>query len=372
MNRSFTLDFGEREDECDGASNGMSLIKIDGSFGEGGGQIIRTCLSLSAITGKPFAISDIRAGRPKPGLQPQHLAAVKATAEICGAKLHGADIGSTHLQFEPQASVRPGEYQFEIGTAGASTLVAQTVLLPLCLAGGTSHVQVTGGTHVPHAPPAEYLSEVYLLALKEAGFAVRAEYRRAGFFPKGGGDLRIITGGLGEPAPIALTERGKRCTLKAYVVMAELPDHVAHRGAATIQNFMKGIGRQVEIVNIQKESLGPGAAVILVGQCEGGIAGFSSLGERGKPMEKVSEQACVEFMDWWKTGAACDEHLADQLVLPAAHIGGRSEWSTPHVTEHLRTVLWAVRHFLPIEHSLESDKTGHTRVTVSGVGILKI
>src|SRR5258708_5914746 len=177
---------------------------------------------------------EIRAGRSTPGLQPQHLALVKAAAEICAAKLDGAEVGSTQLQFEPQAAAQPGNYRFDIGTAGASTLVAQTVLLPLCLAGGASHVQITGGTHVPHAPSAEYLSEVYLLALKEAGFAVRAEYGRAGFFPKGGGDLRLIIGGLGDPAPIALTERGKRCTLKAYVVSAELPDHVGQRGASTI------------------------------------------------------------------------------------------------------------------------------------------
>src|SRR5258705_11810294 len=134
----------------------MEMIKVDGSYGEGGGQIIRTCLSLSAITGKPFTISNIRAGRSKPGLQPQHLASVKAIAEICAAKLDGAEVGSTHLQFEPQTSTHPGSYHFDIGTAGASTLVAQTVLLPLCLAGGASHVQITGGTHVPHAPPVEY------------------------------------------------------------------------------------------------------------------------------------------------------------------------------------------------------------------------
>jgi RNA 3'-terminal phosphate cyclase (ATP) len=347
----------------------VALIKIDGSYGEGGGQIIRTCLSLSVITGKTVEIANIRAGRSKPGLQPQHLMAVRAAAELCAANLEGANIGSTRLEFEPQSPVAAGNYRFEIGTAGATTLVAQTLILPLCLARGVSRVEIVGGTHVPHAPPVEFLQRAYLLALKEFGFACRAEYDRAGFFPKGGGNLTIFIGASGTPATIDLSKRGRLCSLKAYVITSELPDHVGFRGMSAIEKFMKGIGRSVEVVRCEKKSLGPGAAVVMICNCEGGIAGFTSLGERGKPMEKVTEEACVELMDWWKSGAACDEHLGDQLVLPASLVEGESVWTVLRATEHLHTVLWVAQQFLPIKYKLDEAPEGTTLVRVQGAGL---
>src|SRR5262249_1631332 len=150
--------------------------------------------------------------------------------------------------------------------------------------------------------------------------------------------LDIIEGA--QTGEITLTERGSLSPLSAYIITSELPDHVCDRGASTIERFMKGIGRRVEIEKYAKPSLGPGAAVVLTAECENGRAAFTSLGERGKPMEKVAEDACKEFLAWWKTGAAVDEHLADQLVLPAVVTAGEHRWTTPIVTEHLRTVLW--------------------------------
>jgi RNA 3'-terminal phosphate cyclase (ATP) len=347
----------------------MGLIKIDGSYGEGGGQIIRTCLSLSAITGKPVEITNIRAGRSKAGLQPQHLAAVNAVGDICGATLKNAAIGSARLTFEPRTAVASGDYRIDIGTAGATVLVLQALMLPLSLADGPSTVEVTGGTHVPHAPPAEYLQEVYLLALKDAGFAVRTEYGGAGFFPKGGGKVNAVMAGGAAPTPFAYSRRGNLHWLRAYVVTAVLPDHVATRGVAAIERFMKGIGRKVDIVTLRKQSSDPGAAVIITAQCEEGLAGFTSLGQRGKPMEKVSEEACVEFVKWWNTGAACDERLGDQLVLPASLIEGESIWAVPRVTEHLQTVLWVVQQFLPIKYKVNEMPDGHTLVRVRGAGL---
>jgi RNA 3'-terminal phosphate cyclase (ATP) len=341
-----------------------SLITIDGSYGEGGGQIIRTSLSLSAITGQPVEVVNVRARRTKPGLQPQHLTAVRAAASLCAARLEGDAVGSTRFAFRPQAPVQAGAYRFDIGTAGATGLVVQTVLMPLALAEGPSEVTVTGGTHVPHAPPADYLETVYLPALRLAQIEAEFRYERAGFYPRGGGEVRLTLPGGATPTPFDLSERGKSADLTAYVVTSSLAEHVAERGAATIQQFMKGVGRKVEVVPRDLPSPGPGAAVVLTVRWEGGVAGFSSVGERGKPMEKVATQPCEEFMAWWKSGAACEEHLADQLVLPAALARGESRWTTSQVTEHLRTVVWVVRHFIPVEATLEVQPDGIGRVTI--------
>lgn len=344
------------------------MLQLDGSYGEGGGQIIRTSLSLAAITGQAVAISNVRAGRSKPGLQPQHLMAVRAAAALCGARLEGDHVGSTRLAFKPQQAVQPGEHRFDIGTAGATTLVAQTVLLPLALAGGASRVVITGGTHVPHAPTTEYLERVYLPALRRMSVEARLVSPRAGFFPKGGGELEIDIDGLeaGRLTPVDFTERGKLRSLAADVITAGLPDHVGERGQAAIEQFLKGVGRRADIAQRRPESWDPGAAVFLAAECEGGLAGFTALGQRGKLMQVVAPEACQEFMDWWKTGAAVDAHLADQLVLPAALAApaGESRWTAPEVTEHLRTVLWVAGQFLPIRTSIEAAG-GVSRVTLA-------
>jgi RNA 3'-terminal phosphate cyclase (ATP) len=341
------------------------LIEIDGSYGEGGGQIIRTSASLSAMTGKPVEIRNVRAGRSKPGLQRQHLTAVRAAAELCGAEVTGADVGASSFRFTPAHPLRAGEYRFDIGTAGATALVAQTVLVPLCHAEGTSRVVITGGTHVPHAPPAEYLATVYVPALRRAGLDLGASYRMSGFFPRGGGRLELETAPAPYTLPLDLTERGKLTSLRAFIVTANLPDHVADRGAAAVEQAMKAVGRKVEIEKPAHQSPSTGAAVVLAAECENGYGAFTGLGERGKPIEKVAEEPCRDFMRWWKSGAAVDEHLADQLVLPLCFAHAESRWTTPEVTEHLRTVIWLVRHFLPIEATLDEPPDAPATVTLA-------
>jgi RNA 3'-terminal phosphate cyclase (ATP) len=345
-------------------------IQIDGSYGEGGGQILRTSLSLAAMTGQAVEIVNVRAGRTKPGLQPQHLTAVRAAAALCDAALEGDFVGSARLLFRPQSPPRPDRYRFEIGTAGATTLVAQTALLPLAHAATGAHVTVVGGTHVPHAPAAEYLEAVFLPALRRAGLEARFAYPRAGFFPKGGGEIEIDIPGSPPSRPLDFTERGKLRSLTAFVVTGELPEHVAERGAAAVTEALRRVGRKATIERRDRPSHGPGAAVVLAAECDGGFAGFTALGQRGKPMEQVVKEACVEFMAWWKTGAPCDEHLADQLVLPMALAAGESRWTTPAVTEHLRTVLWVTRQFLPIEATLDEAPDGSGTVTLRGAGAL--
>lgn len=344
----------------------LQTVEIDGSYGEGGGQIIRTSVSLAALTGTPVRISNVRAKRSRPGLQPQHLTAVRAAAELCAAELRGAEVGSTAFHFGPTRPVQPGGYRFNIGTAGATGLVAQTVLVPLAHTRGISDVWITGGTHVPHAPVADYLEHVYLPVLQAAGLGGDFGYEEAGFFPRGGGKVRLVLSGGPADEPVNLTERGKLMRLHATVITSNLPLHVGERGQETVEKAMKAIGRKVEVERRDLPSPGQGAALVLVAECENGRAAFTGLGERGKPMEKVAQTPCEEFVAWWKSGAAVDEHLADQLVLPMALVPTESCWTTPVATEHLRTVLWLTEQFVPIDYRLEEQADGAVRVTLRG------
>lgn len=217
----------------------MSTIRrIDGSYGEGGGQILRTAVTLSAMTGDSVEISNIRANRSKPGLQPQHLSAVRAAAALCRAKLSGDAVGSRQLLFHPCVRPQAGEYRFDIGTAGAATLLAQTVLLPLALATNASRVILTGGTHVPMAPMAEYLENIYVPLLTRAGLAVRLHTPRLGFYPRGGGEIALEIAPVSMVQPLQLPTRGTLRRLQAIIVTANLPSHVAERGATTTTNPM--------------------------------------------------------------------------------------------------------------------------------------
>ncbi len=350
----------------------MDTVYLDGSHGEGGGQILRTAASLAAMTGTPVEISHIRAGRSKPGLQPQHLAAVTAAARLCNAELHGATVGSSFLRFTPRAAVAPGAHDIDIGTAGAAPLVLQTLLLPLAVANAecnsaltASRVTITGGTHVPHAPTGEYLLGVYLPALTRMGITATAAMPRAGFYPRGGGALRAEIAPAGRLLPLTLCERGKILELTAHVLTALLPDHVGERGREAAERALGKLGFSGQVIQTALPSNGPGAAAVLTVRCEGGHAGFSALGVRGKPMERVVEEAFADFLRWWKTGAACDEHLADQLVLPAALAPGESRWSAPAASPHLRTVLWVAAQFVPIRYAIDARADGFIEVRLT-------
>lgn len=321
------------------------MIKIDGSYGEGGGQVIRTSVSLSAITGLPVEIVNVRTGRAKPGLQPQHLAAVVAAAELCGAELEGAGRSSTRFTFTPTHEVRAGEYKFNIGTAGSAPLVAQTVLIPLALTGLPSSIVILGGTHNPMAPASDYLERVYAPALMEMGVSVRVSAPRAGFYPAGGGRVEFEVTGGSKLFPARRLHRGALRKLEAIITTSGLPDTLYYRARALLGERCDDI----RVLHNEKPSNGPGAAVFVVAEHEGGAAGFTGLGARGKPMETVTQEALSQYELWREGQAAVDEHLADQLVLPALFASGESSWTTPVVSEHLRTVLWVANQFVPIE-----------------------
>lgn len=326
----------------------LFMIQIDGSYGEGGGQIIRTSVSLAAITGREIRIDQIRAKRSKPGLQPQHLMSVKAAAELCQAETYGAAVGSTSLTFKPTRPVRAGDYRFDIGTAGSAPLVAQTVLVPLAFTGQPCKVTVTGGTHNPMAPSSDYLEHIYAPALREMGVSVAVNSPRAGFYPAGGGLLEVELTGSASLHPIHRLDRGPLKRLQAIVTTSGLADHVFNRARTVIESRLP----MAKVVHEEKPSSGAGAAVVLVAEHEGGSAGFTGLGEKGKPMERVAEEAIDLYEEWAGQDAPVDEHLADQLVLPAVFASGQSSWRTSETTEHLRSVLWLVEHFMPVSYEI--------------------
>lgn len=332
------------------------MLSIDGSYGEGGGQIVRSAVALSAITGTPIQVRNVRARRAKPGLQPQHLVAVKAAAELCGAELEGAELQSVHFTFEPKHSATSGEYRFDIGTAGSAPLVVQTVLLPLALASGGSEVEVIGGTHNPHAPSSDYLERVYFPVLESTGLRATFSCSKPGFYPRGGGELKLKVQGQTRFSPLRLPAREDSVRIWAHVVSGSLPPHVAERGAARIKERLQYQNLSAALSKREEATNGAGAAVLIHTSGREYAAGFTGLGERGKPIEEVSDEAYKAFIDWYASGTAVDEHLSDQLVLPMCVASEPSTWTTTRCTDHLLSVLWLAKQFLEIEYEVEETE----------------
>ena len=345
------------------------VLTIDGSQGEGGGQVLRTTLALSAIRGVPVEIHSIRARRKIPGLQAQHLTAVTALAGVSGARVEGAHLGSQRVLFVP-GPIQPGEYRFDVGTAGSTVLVLQALLVPLALAGGPSRITLTGGTHVPWSPPADYMREVWLPALADLGLCARLDVGRWGFYPKGGGRVVVEVEGGADLRPITLVQRGGGLRLRGVSAVANLPRGIAERQRDRALRRLAVEGRDAEIAVIEAESPGTGSFLMLVAEVGGLRAGFSALGERGKPAERVAEEAVNALLEFLKGEAGCDPHLADQLILPMALAPGTSRLTTSRVTRHLLTTAQVVQQILgcPMQVGGEEGSPGHVTIQGSGVG----
>lgn len=352
--------------------DGADFLKIDGSYGEGGGQIIRTAASLATITGKAIEITNIRAGRRKPGLQAQHLTSVRAAAAICNAALAGDELESTNLLFFPGGgnSAGLGDHIFDVSrarggsSAGSACLVAQTIIAPMLYKmpiGPHDEIKITlrGGTHVPMAPCADYLEAVYIPSLCKMGHNITMKVATAGFFPRGGGEIELSFKQSKSIQPVDILSRGRLQNIKAIVTTSGLKESVAERAAEVIKKELKGYGVQISVEHRDLQSNGEGAAVLLIAECSNATCGWTALGERGKPMERVANEAIKQFQRWYPTNCGLDEHLADQLVLPCALANVKSQWSTPIVSEHLRTVIWTVNQFLDVPIKLqETDGVG--------------
>jgi len=322
------------------------LIALDGSQGEGGGQILRTALSLAAATGQGFELSRIRDRRTRPGLRPQHLAAVRAAGIACGAKLSGAFEGSPDLRFEP-GPLQAGQFRFDIETAGAASLVLQTVLPLLALAQDGSVVEVTGGTHVPRSPSADFLGRHWAAVVARADLRLGVSLRCAGFYPKGGGELVARVRSWRRPTePLLLEQRGALERISIVSGAPRLRGSVAERQAEAARSRLWEARRlEPEVELAQPESASPGSYLLLEAVFANGRAAFGLLGERGVRAERLGDQAARLLLKFLEGGAAVDRHLADQLAVPLALSGSGGRVSTDEVTAHLETVVEVLRSF---------------------------
>ena len=338
------------------------MIEIDGSEGEGGGQILRSSLALSIHTQQPFRITNIRANRDKPGLMRQHLTSVKAAGEICGADIVGAEMNSRELTFRPR-QLSPGAYSFAIGTAGSCTLVLQTVLPPLLLADAPSTVRITGGTHNRGAPPFDFLQRAFLPQLGRMGAQVTIELTRYGFFPKGGGEIRATIHPSRSLSPIQIHERGEsiRCYAEAYV--AALPMNIAERELEVIGHKLNWASERLSLRPLPND-MGPGNAVTITVEHEHVSEVFTGFGERGVRAEVVAGAAAEEARDYLRGSAPVGEHLADQLLLPMALANGGS-FTTTTISQHVLSNAIVIERFLGAKTAVEAVAKGH-RVSVSG------
>ena len=332
----------------------MPIVTMDGSQGEGGGQIIRTALALSAVTGKPFVIANIRAGRAKPGLMRQHLTAVKAAAAICGAQMEGAAVGSTRLRFEPGA-LRAGEYAFNIGSAGSTSLVLQTVLLPLALSGGTSRVTLKGGTHNHGAPPFEFLAHAFMPLLRRLGFNADIELRRYGFYPVGGGEVHAEIQPCSPLSPLAIEERGASVSQKGEAIVSNLPFHIAERELARVAERLEWPRPELS-ARTEKRADGTGNVLLLRLGFENVTEVAIAFGRTGVPAETVADDAVQAVLDYLAGSAPGGGHLADQLLLPMA-LGAGGRFVTGKPSSHTLTNIQVIRQFLDVHiEAVELDK----------------
>ena len=297
------------------------MLQIDGSYGEGGGQILRTSLSLAAITGQPIQISKIRAGREKPGLAVQHLTAVRAAAAICQAEVRGDTVGSRMLEFIPSCPPIAGDYFFDVaqttgaGSAGAIMLILQTVLMPLALAEEDSVVMLKGGTHIAWSPPATYIEQVYLPTLKKMGVQAEIELIEWGWYPRGGGVVKLEITGRGQAtspfSSLHLLERGDLQQVRGIAAVTELPSHIPQRMASRAENLLQEARLPGKVQPLRERGIGPGAGIFLTAEYEGSLAGFGAVGRLGVPAEQVAQTAVSELLEFHATGMPVDEHLAD-------------------------------------------------------------
>jgi RNA 3'-terminal phosphate cyclase (ATP) len=336
------------------------MIHIDGSQGEGGGQILRSALALSTALGRPFTITSIRANRPKPGLMRQHITAVEAAAAICAARTQGASAGSGELVFEP-GPVRGGTHRFSIGTAGSTTLVLQAILPPLLFAPEPSEITIDGGTHARWAPPYDFFERALLPLLNRLGASVSATLDRHGFYPAGGGCVRVHIDPARAPTPLVLDARGEITARAATVLLSKLPRSIAERELERVRERL-GWDLGPACITHADNALSPGNTISLELACEHVTEVFSAIGEQGKPAESVADEAVDMARDYLAAGAPVGRYLADQLMAPlaiaSARGAGECGFLTMPLSRHAATNAEVVEAFLPRASRSERVDTG--------------
>ena len=330
-----------------------SLLELDGSYGEGGGQLVRTAVALSAITGRPVAIRNVRANRDKPGLAPQHVAAVRAVAALAGASLEGVELRSRSIRFSPRALA--GErFRFDVGTAGSVTLLLQALLPVMIACGKPCHAEIIGGTDVRMAPPLDYFREVLLALLARMGAQVRLEVRRRGYYPRGGGDVLVSV----SPSPLrpaAFDAPGALQGVSGLAHVANLPEHIATRmRASALERLapLRGVTADIACrVLGPDDAIGQGGAIVAWAHTGGTVLGAGRVAERGVRAEALGEAAGQELAADLAAGATADVHAADQLLVYFALAGGGA-LTTRALSPHARTCIWLIEQFLPVRYEV--------------------
>lgn len=323
------------------------MIEIDGSYGEGGGQIVRTAVALSAVTGKEAKVFNIRKNRPSPGLKAQHVKAIETAALICGAQVEGLNLGSTDITFSP-VEIKGGRYEVDIGTAGSISLLLQCIMPAAAYAKGNLEIVVRGGTDAAWSPPIDYLKHVTLKALSSMGYRCQVEVFARGYYPRGGGKVRMLI----QPSKLELFEFVRQeCTIQGISHCSNLPEHVASRQADSAARYMEEAGFESHIDPICSKYLSTGSGITL--WC--GYMGASALGKRGLPAEDVGKMAAEEMVRELRSGASVDMHLADQLI-PYMGLCAGGSYTVRELSQHTRTNIWVTQQFLDVE--FDTKKVG--------------
>lgn len=339
-----------------------SFLEISGE--SGGGQLLRSSLSLSMVTGRPFRMVNIRGKRPKPGLMRQHLTCVKAAAEVCDAIVDGAQLGSSELIFSPR-KIRSGDYLFNIGSGGSTTLVLQTVLPALLYAETASTLRIEGGTHNPLAPPFEFIERCFLPVIKRMGAEVEVSLEKPGFMEAGGGVLRAKIQPIKQWQTLKLVERGELQETFGRVLHAHLKGDIAHRAISSAAKMLNWPDEKIEL-RYANESVGPGSVIYVGARFEHVSEISSGVAQHGRTAEVIGRSAAKKLCDYLSSEAPVGEHLSDQLLLPMA-LGGGGLFYTRFISDHTETNAGLIEKFLPVRCAVEEVSRGIKAVSVSSV-----
>ncbi|MCX6814333.1 MAG: RNA 3'-terminal phosphate cyclase [Candidatus Aenigmarchaeota archaeon] len=329
------------------------ILTIDGGHLEAGGQIVRTAIGLSCVTGKPVKIFNIRKGRPVPGLKAQHLKGIEAAAKLCNAQVKGLKIGSQEIEFYPK-EISEQKLQIDVGTAGSVTLVLQTLMIPAVVAGKELIFEITGGSHVNWSPTTGYFRHVFCEFIGKMGANVESETLSYGFYPKGGGKIMVIVKPSSLLIPVSLTSRGKHVFTEGWSSASKdlVKNHVAERQMEAAEKVLGEVKKSVKYV----PSLSPGSAITLVSFFGNCFLGASSIGERGKGAEKVGQEAASLLKRNLDSGACLDEWMADQILPYLALAKGKSEVSVARVTQHAKTNMSVIERFLDVKFKVKGNR----------------
>jgi len=328
------------------------MIKIDGHFGEGGGQILRSSLTLSMITGKPFVIENIRAGRKKTGILRQHLTALRAAGEICNAKVKGDEIGSGKVEFVP-GIIKGGVYSFSVGSAGSATLVLQTILPALLKANSTSTVTLSGGTHNPFAPPYDFLEKVFVKALRAMGVDISSGIKRYGFYPAGGGEFSVTIEPAKKLGRVDLIERGEIKKVKVRAISSKISERIGNEEVYIVKNELK-LDREF-CENELVKSPGPGNALMVEVESENITELFTSFGEIGISRQRVAQRVIDLTKKYLESPIPVDRHLADQLLIPMV-MAGEGRFRTVKPSLHTTTNIEVIKQFIDVNIKVDKVK----------------